>query len=187
MQVFLIPKTDVSGAIRMPLESETGRRANSDTPRGFGLTLPDEDDYLSQGLGNNRNNTSESTVPAGIFFSQIGFYAPQKEATSNAEKINGILEDENIPENYFCPLTMSIMTDPVYLPNDVTKKVFERSSITRWLSEKSATHPSRTGPHPFNPNARFSATDLLPENNLKKAIDAFVEQICPSLMQGKRI
>ncbi|MDF1827018.1 MAG: RNA polymerase sigma factor region1.1 domain-containing protein [Legionellaceae bacterium] len=124
---------------------------------GFGFTVSDDRDYFVH------SSPRIFATPA-----------PELASLSNAEKIKGFVEDDVIPKDYICPLTLSIMTDPVSLRNDVTKAKFERSAIARWLSEQSIRNPSRTGPHPLNPSARFTINDLVPELALKNEIDSFV-------------
>jgi hypothetical protein len=137
---------------------------------GFGFTVSDDRDYFvhfsQRGL----------VMPIPELASQTGLCVSSSSELSNAEKIKDFIDDNEIPNKYICPLTLSIMTEPVSLLNDVTKAKFERCAITRWLSEQSVRSSSRTGPHPLNPGARFTIDDLLPETDLKHEIDSFVGQ-----------
>ncbi len=45
-----------------------------------------------------------------------------------------------VPSKYVCPITMDIMSDPVYLSNDQVKHRFERSAIKKWIGQH-GTHP----------------------------------------------
>lgn len=71
-----------------------------------------------------------------------------------------------IPEHYKCPLSLTIMTDPVYLPSDTTQQRFERSWITAWLDEK-GTHPST--------RERFQSNVPVSDAELKKEINEFLQ------------
>lgn len=87
---------------------------------------------------------------------------------SNAEKIERIanFSTETIPTDYICPLSLSIMSDPTYIPGDVTGQRFERSWITTWLNEK--------GSHPTT-RVKFQSSLLQPDFDLKHAISHFIQ------------
>ncbi len=93
----------------------------------------------------------------------------------NAEKLSGI--EIEIPDEYCCPLSLSVMSDPVYFPGDPTEKRFERSWITKWLNEN-------RGIHPFT-RAVVAASTLQADTKLKAEIDDFVEKaIAPPKQHG---
>ena len=118
------------------------------------------------------NSSKLNANLASIYYAQIGFYSPKLQ--TNAEKLEGIINDEDIPDNYKCPLTLSIMTDPVYLLNDQTKSIFERNEITKWLNQQ--------GTHPFS-RLPFNSASLQPASlwgntlSLKDEIAQFVDDM----------
>lgn len=86
-----------------------------------------------------------------------------------AKKITDLnIPDENIPDEYKCPLSLSIMSDPVYLQGDETGQRFERSWITKWLSDKS-THPST--------RKSFELAAIQSDTELKTSIDEFMQRL----------
>jgi len=89
---------------------------------------------------------------------------PMPNSGLNAEKLTD--KDIETPSEYCCPLSFSIMTDPVYLLNDPTGTRFERDWITRWLIDN-GTHP--TTRDAYLPSALRSDIDL------KARIDEFVQ------------
>lgn len=103
------------------------------------------------------NNSNVNSTQSFTFYAQSGTYFSVNLKT-NAEKTDGIINDEDIPTQYKCPLTLSIMTDPVCLPDDATKSVFERKAITKWLNQ--------TGTHPLS-RVPFSASSLQSANYFK--------------------
>jgi hypothetical protein len=87
----------------------------------------------------------------------------------NAEKIKELnIPDTDIPESYICPLSFSIMSDPVYLIGDETGQRYERSWITKWLTDK-GTHPITRQP--------FELTTIESDTVLKTAIDELMQSI----------
>jgi hypothetical protein len=46
----------------------------------------------------------------------------------------------NIPSEYCCPISLCIMTEPVYIDGDLTRQHFERVCLVQWLNSNS-THP----------------------------------------------
>lgn len=84
-----------------------------------------------------------------------------------------IIEDlgfplEEIPKEYLCPISLAIMSCPVYLRNDTTGQRFERHLLIEWLNEH-ATHPISRQP--------FTITDLQEDTILKNSIDEFIQNI----------
>ena len=65
-------------------------------------------------------------------FQQQSVPHPMPSSGLNAEKLAD--KDIEIPSEYCCCLSLSIMTDPVYLLNDPTEARFERDWITKWLT-----------------------------------------------------
>ncbi len=70
-----------------------------------------------------------------------------------------------IPDSFYCPITQTIMTDPVICPEGHT---FERAAIEEWISK-----------NPTNPITRreLQAFRLRPNRALKDSIDKIRSQI----------
>jgi hypothetical protein len=83
---------------------------------------------------------------------------------TNYEKLADLNID--IPHEYCCPLSLYIMTDPVYIKGDTTGQRFELKWIKKWLTEKE-THPST--------RVSFKIESLKADLTLKNEIDTFVE------------
>lgn len=84
---------------------------------------------------------------------------------------NAKFSSEETPDEYVCPISRSIMSDPVYLQGDETGQRFERAWITTWLRDK-GTHPTTRKPFPI--------TALQEDSELKNVIDEFVKNITDS-------
>lgn len=115
--------------------------------------------------GSSSNRRERTDIPAGVTASQIGLYSQRTTTVSNEDKLKNI-ENVHIPEDYICPITLAIMTDPVYLDKDDTKAVFERSAIEKWLRDK--------GTHPYS-RKNFLLSAIQPDIELKNSIDEFIE------------
>ena len=70
-----------------------------------------------------------------------------------------------VPDEYICPITSEIMTDPVTTLDGFT---YERAAITEWLRTKD-TSP-KTG-------ATLESTMLFPNLSLRSMIRAFTEAV----------
>ena len=69
-----------------------------------------------------------------------------------------------VPDDFICPITSEIMTDPVSTLDGFT---YERAAITEWLRTKD-TSP-KTG-------AKLQSTMLFPNHSLRSVIHAFTEE-----------
>jgi len=82
------------------------------------------------------------------------------------------LEDLLDPAHYalfVCPITLSVMTDPVSLPAGTANYTFERSAVSEWL-QKNKSHPIvQNTPLPAN-------TALVAEPRIKAAIEAWIDE-----------
>lgn len=88
---------------------------------------------------------------------------------ANAEKISELgISDEAIPEEFICPLSLSIMTDPVRLKDDPSGIVFERAFIEHWI------HISHC--HPLTRQS-IALSNLQPDFELKAQIDAYIADL----------
>ena len=72
-------------------------------------------------------------------------------------------ERKRVPDEYICPITTEIMTDPVTTLDGFT---YERAAITEWLRTKD-TSP-KTG-------ATLESTTLYPNLSLRSVIRSFTE------------
>ena len=72
-------------------------------------------------------------------------------------------EAREVPDDFICPITAEIMTDPVSTSDGFT---YERAAITEWLRTKD-TSP-KTG-------AALESTTLIPNHSLRSVIRAFNE------------
>ena len=72
-------------------------------------------------------------------------------------------EVAEVPDDFICPITSEIMTDPVSTSDGFT---YERAAITEWLRTKD-TSP-KTG-------AKLESTTLYPIHSLRSMIRAFTE------------
>ena len=72
-------------------------------------------------------------------------------------------EAAEVPDDYICPITAEIMTDPVSTLDGFT---YEREAITEWLRTKD-TSP-KTG-------ATLESKTLIPNHSLRSMIRAFTE------------
>ena len=72
-------------------------------------------------------------------------------------------EAAEVPDDFVCPITTEIMTDPVSTSDGFT---YERAAITEWLRTKD-TSP-KTG-------ASLESTTLIPNHSLRSMIRAFSE------------
>ena len=68
-----------------------------------------------------------------------------------------------VPDDFICPITAEIMTDPVSTSDGFT---YERAAITEWLRTKD-TSP-KTG-------AKLESKALIPIHSLRNMIRSFVE------------
>ena len=72
-------------------------------------------------------------------------------------------EAREVPDDFICPITAEIMTDPVSTSDGFT---YERAAITEWLRTKD-TSP-KTG-------ATLESKALIPIHSLRSIIRSFVE------------
>ena len=82
---------------------------------------------------------------------------------------------EDISKEYLCPLSLSIMSNPVYLLKDETKQRFERNWLTTWLRDK-GTHPITRQP--------FNIPAIQEDTELKHSIDEFMQNIRSTISYG---
>lgn len=111
--------------------------------------------------------------PIGLALGQRGWARPPQPVLpqnitpgNNEALLTAINFSGDIPLEYLCPVSLSIMTDPVYDPLDSTKARFERSYIMAALIVKQENPLNRA---PLNPAA------LILDVQLKNEIDNFVQ------------
>ena len=78
-------------------------------------------------------------------------------------------EAAEVPDDYICPITAEIMTDPVTTADGFT---YERTAITEWLRTKD-TSPS-TG-------ATLENKTLIPNLSLRSIIRSFTEALAAAV------
>ena len=83
---------------------------------------------------------------------------------SGAAGPSEVSEAAEVPDDFICPITAEIMTDPVSTSDGFT---YERAAITEWLRTKD-TSP-KTG-------ATLESTTLYPNHSLRNMIRAFTEE-----------
>ncbi|URE43377.1 U-box domain-containing protein [Musa troglodytarum] len=71
-----------------------------------------------------------------------------------------------LPDDFRCPISLEVMTDPVILPSGHT---FDRASIQRWLDSGNRTCPVTNLPLPPSPS-------LIPNHALRSLISSFLAQ-----------
>lgn len=91
--------------------------------------------------------------------------------SENHQKLDDIKFDEKqIPEEYICPLSLNVMSDPVFNPSKGLPNV-ERSWILIEIG--------RSGKNPFT-NLPLDVSDLQSNGKLKEQIDKFVDEAVKS-------
>jgi ankyrin repeat protein len=96
-----------------------------------------------------------------------GMLEGEEEATEDKQ------EDEDIPNEYFCPITQEIMEDPVMTHDGHT---YERSAIERWFATGKRTSPKTL--------LRLLSTELTPNYAMRSLIQDLKAQI-PVLARHK--
>ena len=89
--------------------------------------------------------------------------AEGSEGGSGAAGPSQASDAREVPDDFICPITAEIMTDPVCTSDGFT---YERAAITEWLRTKD-TSP-KTG-------AKLESTMLFPNLSLRSVIRAFNE------------
>jgi len=77
------------------------------------------------------------------------------------------MADVSVPQAYLCPITQSIMSDPVI---DREGNSFERTAIEAWLAVRGNSPVTRTP---------LTTGDLAPNRSLRTAIETFLEGLTP--------
>ncbi|MCO5576384.1 hypothetical protein L7F22_030194 [Adiantum nelumboides] len=83
-------------------------------------------------------------------------------------------EDVKVPEDYRCPISLDIMTDPVII---ATGQTYERAAITRWIDEGHQTCPKS--------GLMMAHTVLIPNQALRSLIWQWCERHGISIPQSK--
>ncbi len=106
----------------------------------------------------------------GAFFQRLLQHMTQSVALSegpNSIALQQIHYAREIPEQYVCPLTMHIMSDPVYVRQHPNQR-FEKTWILAHLRNHANNPLTR---EPMNPS------DLIEDSGLKTEIESFVENV----------
>lgn len=71
-----------------------------------------------------------------------------------------------VPEDFICPITYEIMTDPVMCEDGFS---YERSAIEEWFSKDKNTSPMT--------NSVLTSTALFENDKLKREIDNYLKKL----------
>ncbi|KAI3429990.1 RING-type E3 ubiquitin transferase [Psidium guajava] len=114
--------------------------------------------------GNEREAPSLNSLMAFMSYCRVVLFevldhrsTQQSDAAHNLETLSCLN-----PEDFRCPISLELMTDPVTVS---TGQTYDRSSIQRWLKAGNITCP-KTG-------ERLTSTELVPNSALRKLIKHF--------------
>ena len=82
---------------------------------------------------------------------------------SGAAGPSEVSEAAEVPDDFICPITAEIMTDPVSTSDGFT---YERAAITEWLRTKNTSPKTGT---------TLESKALIPNHSLRSVIRAFIE------------
>ncbi|MDF1685001.1 MAG: U-box domain-containing protein [Legionellaceae bacterium] len=108
-------------------------------------------------------NIGEQLADSNSLICQLINVEDSTEKLDNLDKSGG----DQIPDDYICPITFDVMTDPV--ANIHSQHRFERTAILEWLQQQ-ATNPLTTLP--------LCSDDLRRDFRLKREITYFLEHGC---------
>lgn len=74
--------------------------------------------------------------------------------------------DLDVPEDFICPITHDLMTDPVMLEDGFS---YERSAILEWFAKEKYTSPMT--------NVVLSSTETYDNDHLKAEIEAYLKKL----------
>ncbi|KAK7291642.1 hypothetical protein RIF29_06949 [Crotalaria pallida] len=97
-----------------------------------------------------------------VIFETLDFVVSNTDQSSSSSRCSTEMLTCINPEDFRCPISLELMTDPVTVS---TGQTYDRVSITKWLKAGNKICP-KTG-------ERLTNTDLVPNNALKKLIDQF--------------
>ena len=89
------------------------------------------------------------------------------ESKNTIKSINSVESTKSIPDEYICPITLDIMTDPVMAIDGFT---YERSEIEDWFRKGNKTSPKT--------NETLNSHILIPNKNLKILIEEYKQNSC---------
>lgn len=105
-----------------------------------------------------------------VLFEDCDFrYVDQSEVKSNLEMLSCL----NL-EDFRCPISFELMTDPVIIP---TGQTYDRASIQKWLKSGNLSCP-KTG-------EKLTSTDLVPNTSLRNLIQQFCAEYGISLSKSR--
>jgi len=87
----------------------------------------------NEDLNNNNNNLQDENNNEDIlenFYNQNNNNNNNNNINKNKKEIIKLKNEEDIPQNYLCPISYQIMTDPVITPYGIS---YDRESIEKWL------------------------------------------------------
>lgn len=124
----------------------------------FGFLVPPGPSAATRSAQQNRSSTRNNPEASASSTPPIG---------KNAERLETLHYEGEIPEDYCCALSTQIMTDPVY-DERCPQYVFERAWIEAALEKKQE--------NPFTRQALYK-NDLRPKKELKEAITQWMQTI----------
>lgn len=77
------------------------------------------------------------------------------------------IEEEKVPEHYICIISREVMREPVLASDGF---VYDKESIEQWIAEKTKNNHLVISPRTNQP---LASLELIPEDKLKKEIEAF--------------
>ena len=186
----LVGQTVTAGGGHMVAFREEESRIVADVvmnaPQGFSKSYDGLEVYIEQGselsvlpqLGEQVQQRRIYLQPAQagnpakiVIYKGAGLMGGMQEGEEEA--VEGELEDENIPNECFCPITQEIMEDPVIAQDGHT---YERAAIKRWFDMGKRISP-KTG-------ARLLSTELTPNYTMRSLIQDIKAQV-PVLARHK--
>merc|ERR1711972_233016 len=108
---------------------------------------------------------------ASYLTEQIGNLREKYKPKMNLES-NGKLNDDELPKQFICPLTKSIMTDPVMA---FDRNTYERDAIEKYLEEKGSSPVTGEKAYTFN---------VYSHRQLKKEIQDYCSSKSMSSLEG---
>ena len=82
------------------------------------------------------------------------------------KRLKAVLHERGVPDGYVCPITVEVMEDPCIAADGNS---YERRAIQAWFDRGKRTSPKT--------NEELPHTFLVPNNNLKSAIQDFLEEV----------
>ncbi len=114
---------------------------------------------------------------------------PEPEAINAYQNIidlaitQGVMTENEIPQEFICPITMTIMTNPVFNDSAAGGRVhYDREALVRWVEDKEEDSRERRGeiePMPIRDpfNNVITGANIRSNDGLRNQIDEFMQGI----------